>query len=147
MLEASSNAWPVAGFPATIKMNGDFMKKILIAMMFAGAAMTGVSHAADKSPKQLAQQQKMKDCNAAAKTKELKGTERKAFMKTCLSGEAVAPAAVESKEDAAGPADAIDAVDKKTAQKEKMKACNAEAKSKQLKGQERKDFMKACLSG
>jgi uncharacterized protein with FMN-binding domain len=28
----------------------------------------------------------------------------------------------------------------------KMKACNAEAKDKALKGQERKDFMKTCLS-
>ncbi len=33
---------------------------------------------------------------------------------------------------------------KLTAQQQKMKDCNAEAKGK--KGQERKDFMKACLS-
>jgi hypothetical protein len=32
-----------------------------------------------------AQQQRMKDCNAEAKTKALKGDARKAFMKTCLS--------------------------------------------------------------
>ena len=31
------------------------------------------------------QQQRMKDCNAEAKAKELKGDPRKAFMKTCLS--------------------------------------------------------------
>lgn len=31
------------------------------------------------------QQQKMKDCNADAKSKALKGDERKAFMKACLS--------------------------------------------------------------
>ena len=33
-----------------------------------------------------AQQQKMKTCNAEAKTKELKGDERKAFMSACLKG-------------------------------------------------------------
>ncbi len=32
-----------------------------------------------------AQQQKMKECNAEAKTKSLKGDERKKFMSTCLS--------------------------------------------------------------
>ena len=31
------------------------------------------------------QQDKMKTCNADAKTKDLKGDERKAFMKDCLS--------------------------------------------------------------
>ncbi len=33
-----------------------------------------------------------------------------------------------------------------TAQQGKMKACNAEAKTKALKGDERKSFMKDCLS-
>ena len=81
------------------------------------------------SEAQLAQQQKMKDCNAEAKADGAKGAERKEFMKTCLSGGAQA------------------AKDGRAAQKEKMKTCNAEAKEKALKGQERKDFMKACLSG
>jgi len=31
------------------------------------------------------QQQRMKDCNAEAKSKEMKGDPRKAFMKSCLS--------------------------------------------------------------
>ena len=34
---------------------------------------------------ETAQQEKMKTCNADAKTKALKGDERKAFMKSCLS--------------------------------------------------------------
>ncbi len=33
-----------------------------------------------------------------------------------------------------------------TAQQQKMKHCNAEAKSKSLKGEERKKFMSTCLS-
>jgi len=34
----------------------------------------------------------------------------------------------------------------KTAQQEKMKACNKEAGEKSLKGDERKKFMSTCLS-
>jgi hypothetical protein len=48
----------------------------------AAAPATGMS----KSGKPMtAQQQRMKDCNAEAKTKALKGDPRKAFMKSCLS--------------------------------------------------------------
>lgn len=38
------------------------------------------------SAKQAAQRQKMKDCSAQAKTKSLKGADRKTFMSTCLKG-------------------------------------------------------------
>ena len=69
----------------------------------------------------------MGTCNADAKTKALKGDERKAFMKDCLSA---SPAA------AAVPA----------TQQGKMTTCNADAKTKALKGDERKAFMKSCLS-
>ena len=34
-----------------------------------------------------------------------------------------------------------------TAQQERMKSCNAEARGKQLKGDERRQFMSACLKG
>lgn len=70
-------------------------------------------------------QEKMKSCNADASKKTLKGDERKAFMKDCLS----------SKKEA-----------NLTAQQEKMKSCNADASKKTLKGDERKAFMKTCLS-
>lgn len=36
--------------------------------------------------------------------------------------------------------------EKRQRQTEKMKACNAEARSKALKGEDRKAFMKGCLS-
>jgi hypothetical protein len=74
------------------------------------------------------QQEKMKTCNAEAKTKALSGDDRKAFMKQCLS----------ANKDAAKSAQAT--------QQEKMKACNAEAKTKALSGDERKTFMSSCLS-
>ncbi len=37
--------------------------------------------------------------------------------------------------------------EKQLAQRAKMKSCNAEAKSQALKGDDRKVFMKTCLSG
>jgi hypothetical protein len=37
--------------------------------------------------------------------------------------------------------------DKPTAQQERMKSCNAQANKKELKGDERKAFMSACLKG
>ncbi|MBQ1765461.1 MAG: phosphate starvation-inducible protein PsiF, partial [Aquincola sp.] len=60
-----------------------------------------------------------KTCNADAK--DLKGDERKAFMKTCLSAKA-----------------------EPATQQDRMKQCNADATGK--KGDERKAFMKECLS-
>ena len=77
---------------------------------------------------QNAQQDKMKSCNAQAKTQSLSGDARKSFMKTCLSA---APAA--------GP--------KLNSQQQKMKQCNADAKTKGLAGAERKTFMSSCLKG
>ncbi|MDA8446176.1 PsiF family protein [Paracidovorax valerianellae] len=107
------------------------MKNLLSVVAAAGLAFSLVTaHAADapaaaasapaKAP--TAQQGKMATCNADAKTKALKGDERKAFMKDCLSA------------------------DKQAAQQGKMTTCNADAKTKALKGDERKAFMKQCLS-
>ncbi len=96
------------------------MKTLLLSLSLCFVG--GLAHATP-------QQEKMKTCNADAKTKELKGDERKAFMKTCLSNK---PA-----EAASSPA----------TQQSKMKTCNADPKAKELKGDERKKFMKECLSG
>ena len=72
-----------------------------------------------------AQQERMKECNTDAGAKALKGTDRSAFMKTCLS----------SKQQMAHQT-----------QQDKMKTCNQEASAKSLKGGERKQFMSSCLS-
>ena len=74
------------------------------------------------------QQSKMGMCNQEAAGK--KGDERKAFMKECLSAKPAASAVS----------------DKKTAQQDKMKACNKDAGEQSLKGGARKTFMKDCLS-
>lgn len=83
-----------------------------------------------------AQQDKMKGCNAEAKG--MKGDERKAFMSKCLKKDYVLKSA-----GAAAPAPAAAAAPVK--QQDKMKSCNADAKTKALKGEERKTFMKTCL--
>jgi hypothetical protein len=74
-----------------------------------------------------AQQERMKSCNVDAKTKELKGDARKAFMSTCLKG------------DTAGA--------KGQSPQARMKSCNKDAGAKSLKGDERKAFMSSCLKG
>jgi len=76
-----------------------------------------------------AQQDRMKACNADAAKKELKGDERKAFMKDCLS----AKTEVKAEKKPMPP------------QQQKMKKCNADAWDKKLKGEERKEFMRQCL--
>ncbi len=103
--------------------------KQLISLVALGLALAvGGAHAADeKAPS--AQQNKMKTCNADAKTKDRKGDERKAFMKDCLSAKPAAAAA-----------------DAGTTQQNKMKTCNADAKTKALDGDARKKFMSECLS-
>ena len=102
------------------------MKRIfvLIALGLGFAMSMGGAQAATD------QQNKMGTCNADAKTKELKGDERKKFMSECLS---------------AKPAAATSAPEAGTAQQNKMKTCNADAKTKELKGDERKKFMSECL--
>ncbi|MCZ2406244.1 MAG: phosphate starvation-inducible protein PsiF [Burkholderiales bacterium 68-12] len=95
------------------------MKQLLTLATLGMALALGSAHAAEeKAPTQ--QQTRMTTCNAEAKTKDLKGDERKAFMKTCLSN-------------------------KPATQQDKMKTCNADAKAKDLKGDERKAFMSECL--
>jgi hypothetical protein len=83
-----------------------------------------------------AQQEKMKACNKEAKDKQLKGDERKTFMKECLSAKKEEAPAAKAEEKSA-----------KTAQQEKMKVCNKEAGDKKLTGDERKKFMSTCLKG
>jgi len=100
--------------------------RALLALAVSAALTVGVCSAgfAADEKKLTPQQERMKDCNAKAGDK--KGDERKAFMSSCLKGEA--------------PAEG-------TAQQQKMKQCNADANAKTLKGDERKAFMSSCLKG
>jgi hypothetical protein len=99
------------------------MKQMLVVATLAIAAQFALSPAVLAA---TPQQQRMADCNKEATGKT--GDERKAFMKSCLSG----------KQEEAKSA--------RTAQQTKMKTCNADAGKKNLKGDARKAFMKECLS-
>lgn len=105
------------------------MKKLLVALCLTLA--TGVAFAKEEKAA-TPQQSKMADCNKEAKDKDLKGDERKAFMKSCLSNK---------------PAAAAEPKKELTPQQQKMQNCNKEAKEKALKGAERKSFMSGCLKG
>ncbi|HEY8888089.1 MAG TPA: PsiF family protein [Gallionella sp.] len=105
-------------------------------------AILGFAFAVSASAFAGAQQDKMKGCNAEAKADNLKGAERKAFMSKCLKKDYMlksAGAKADAKAAAAAPSSA------KMMQQDKMKSCNAEAKAKALKGDERKKFMSTCL--
>ena len=86
------------------------------------------------------QQDKMKGCNAEAKAGNMKGDERKAFMSKCLKKDYVLKSEAKPTASAAVPSG-------KARQQDKMKTCNADAKAKNLKGDERKKFMSTCLKG
>lgn len=92
--------------------------KQLLSLTALGLALSlsfGAAQAAD-TPAPTKQQSKMATCNKDAG--EMKGDERKTFMKTCLSKKPVT-------------------------QQSKMKTCNIDAKGKM--GDERKAFMSECL--
>lgn len=122
---------------------------ILIGLMMAVFSTSSVWAEGD-------QQTRMKTCNADAKKQSLTGDARKAFMKTCLSNSdaqakpadgATSPASASPTAKEADKATETDKESKPlTAQQQRMKDCNAEAKAKELKGDPRKAFMKSCLS-
>ena len=84
----------------------------------------------EPSEKQKAQQDRMKDCSTRAGDR--KADDRNKFMSSCLKGQ--------------DPDKKSDTATKKTAQQTRMGDCNKEAKEKTLKGDDRKKFMKQCLS-
>ena len=104
--------------------------------MVTAAAVLAVASAqvpvarADTPATANTQQDKMKACNAEAKTKAPTGDAHKQFMSNCLS---------------AHPA--TDTAATGNSQQEKMKACNAEAKTKAPTGDAHKQFMSDCLKG
>lgn len=114
------------------------MKRLIVAFAFSAAAVAfGVQAQTAPAAKTLSpQQQRMADCNKQATG--MKGDDRKKFMSGCLSSKA--PAASTAM---AAPATATAA--KPATQQDKMKACNADAGSKNLKGDDRKKFMSDCL--
>jgi hypothetical protein len=99
---------------------------MLLAALAATLALGATQWAAAAT--ENTQQEKMTSCNADATAKGLKGDDRQAYMKNCLSAHPTTTA-------------------KGNSQQEKMKTCNADATAKGLKGTDRQAYMKTCLSG
>jgi len=118
------------------------IKTLLVAAMLACFATT-TAYAAGSS---MTPQQRMKECGP--KTKGMNKEQRSVFMKQCLS-KSGHEAAMAGKSHVSAAADESKAKtsSKQVAQHEKMKACNADAKAKKLKGADHKTFMKSCLKG
>ena len=121
----------------TKSLKGDEYKAYMSTCLKGGSAAAPAAPVA--TSKATTQQQRMKTCNADAKTKALKGAARKSFMSSCLKGESTAAAPTATAK--------ATSTSKRTSQQEKMKSCNAEAKTKTLKGAARKSFMSTCLKG
>lgn len=121
------------------------MKKLLaaIALMFVSQLACAETAAPVKPPG--LQQQRMRECNAQAK--DMKGEERKAFMKQCLSGKLAEAKAARAERRAERQNEREKRREERQAarqsQQEKMKTCNAKAKG--MKGDERKAFISDCL--
>lgn len=113
----------------------DDMKKFIVLTCF-GLAIA-ISAPVVAGP----QQEKMKGCNQEAKDGGLKGDERKAFMSKCLKKDYVLKSAADQSRAETAPETA------KVKQQDKMKSCNAEAKARELQGDERKQFMSSSLKG
>lgn len=84
-----------------------------------------------------AQQERMRTCNAEAGTRGLAGDPRRAFMSECLAGRMPPPPAAAGRQPSTAQA----------AQQERMRSCNAEAGTRGLAAEVRRDFMSECLAG
>jgi len=122
-----------------------------IALVVGVFAFTSSAFAQESKPKTL-QQQKFADC--AHQSKGMKGNVHRKFMSDCLSGkthemkaDAVAEGSTAKEAESKANETKNKTTSAMTAQREKIKACNAEAKSKNLTGEERKTFMSECLKG
>ncbi|MBK7005600.1 MAG: phosphate starvation-inducible protein PsiF [Burkholderiales bacterium] len=105
------------------------MKKLFTLLALGLSLSMGATHAAEAPAAKTAQQTKMGTCNAEAKTKALKGDERKAFMKDCLSAKPADGAATAAATPAENPMCEKSAADKKlhgAAKKAHIKKCMAD---------------------
>lgn len=122
------------------------IRSSMLALTLSLAALATAPAFAAAAKPMTAQQQKMADCSHQSKG--MKGDAHKTFMSNCLKGKsdmAATPAAMPAAMPTATAPMA--ASGGKMSQQDKMKTCNATAKTKALKGTERKAFMSTCLKG
>jgi hypothetical protein len=108
----------------------------LLAISAAAALSFSNVQAKDSETSNSASGSRMSACSQEAKG--LKGEERQKFMSKCLKANG---ASTSTKPEDKGSASHL------AGQQNRMKACNAEAREKDLHGDERKAFMSKCLKG
>ncbi|MDR3395797.1 MAG: PsiF family protein [Parasulfuritortus sp.] len=113
----------------------------LIATLLAVAVFAPISAQAGE------QQDRMKGCAKQYHEQNIPKDQYRAFMSKCLKKDSGMTSAASATAKPATTAAAPAATTAKATQKDKMKDCNANAKTQNLKGAARKDFMKSCLSG
>lgn len=91
----------------------------LPAVLAAAALMLNAAPVMAQDAGTSSQQQRMKDCNAGASARTLKGDARKEYMSACLAG--------------------------KADQQTMMKVCNDQATQDKLNADKRKSYMSHCL--
>lgn len=141
-------------------------KYLAVALLGLSLAVPASAAETAASPKENPQVNKMRACAQEYRQRSIPKNEYRKFMSFCLKkdyvmgsyapGTTAMPAPTPAKEPAATqPAEttttaattpAEPALTGREKQKNKMKTCNGEAKEQKLKGTERKEFMKACLS-
>lgn len=117
------------------------MKKFFIPLFIAlsAAAFVFSANASAAEGKAMTPQQQ-KFANCAHQSKGMKGDAHKEFMSKCLKGNGAMGNMKVKKDEHKKKAESMT-----TAQREKMKNCNTQAKDKKLKGNDRRSFMSECL--
>lgn len=114
-------------------MKIEIRRAVACAALYAFPAVAICAAEGDANP--AAPQNRMAAC--AQEAKGLKGEEREKFVSRCLKGPAAEARPVkEARHDGSGHA-----------QQNRMKSCNEQAGRRELKGDERRAFMSACLKG
>lgn len=115
----------------------------LLAALASTLLFAGLVSAADDKAAHPGQRQHTKECTAQAGEKHLTGDARKEFMAECLKGHEGSEDSlkVEKNSHSGKSPDG----DHRNAQGQKMKICNQEASAKNLRGDDRRQFMSQCL--
>ena len=115
----------------------------LLGALASTLLFAGLVSAADDKAAHPGQRQHTKECTAQAGEKHLTGDARKEFMAECLKGHEGSEDSlkVEKNSHSGKSPDG----DHRNAQGQKMKICNQEASAKNLRGDDRRQFMSQCL--
>jgi psiF repeat len=115
----------------------------LLGALASALLFAGLVSAADDKATHPGQRQHTKECTAQAGEKHLTGDARKEFMAECLKGHEGSEESLKTEKNSHS-GKSLDG-EHRNAQGQKMKMCNQEASAKNLRGDDRRQFMSQCL--